>query len=85
MEELVYEAQIGSIEDFLALSYRFDKKVKYKKPTDKNWYYAKTMVKRLYKKELLGRVPVIKIVSTNDLNRIEEENEKNDQVLVLYK
>lgn len=76
MEEIVYEAQIGSIEDFLALTYQFDKKVKYKKTTDKNWYYAKTMVKRLFKKELAGKDPVIKFVVTNDLNKIEEEKAK---------
>jgi hypothetical protein len=76
MEELVYEAQIGSIEDFLALTYRFDKKVKYKKPTDKNWYYAKTMVKRLFKKELVGKSPKIKFTTANDLKKIEEQKQK---------
>ncbi|MDC7732016.1 MULTISPECIES: hypothetical protein [Bacillus cereus group] len=75
MEEIIYEARIGSIIDFLSLTYRFDKKVKYKKTTDKNWYYGKTMIKRLFKKEIAIK-PTLKFVTTNDLNKIEEEKRK---------
>ncbi|CDQ21808.1 hypothetical protein [Halobacillus karajensis] len=75
MEEIVYETQISSVGEFLALTYRFDKKIKYKKPTDKNWYYAKTMIKRLFKKELSSK-STIKFVKTNDLNKMYEEKEK---------
>ncbi|MGE7586477.1 hypothetical protein [Peribacillus sp. NPDC101480] len=79
MEELVFEAQISSIEEFLALTYRFDKKVKYKKATDKNWYHAKTMIKRLFKKDVAKNRPVIKFVTTNDLNKIGEEKRKAEE------
>ncbi|QDP39434.1 hypothetical protein [Radiobacillus deserti] len=73
MEELIYETQIGSIEELIALSYRYDKSVKYKKPTDKNWYYCRTMIKRLFKKELNSKNNEVKLVTTNDLNKVLEE------------
>ncbi|MDC2863490.1 hypothetical protein [Bacillus sp. BP-3] len=63
--EFVYEAEISSVADFIALTYRFDKFVKYKKPTDKNWYNAKTMVKRLFKNEVVNNKPIIKIIEVN--------------------
>jgi hypothetical protein len=82
MEEIVYEAQIGSVSDFLSLTYRFGKKVKYKKPTDKNWYYGKTMIKRLFKKEIAIK-PTLKFVTTNDLNKIEEDKRKAEHEIRL--
>ncbi|HFK1513844.1 hypothetical protein [Bacillus paranthracis] len=84
MEEIVYEAQIGSVTDFLSLTYRFDKKVKYKKPTDKNWYYGKTMIKRLFKEEIAIK-PTLKFMTTNDLNKIEEEKRKAEEEIKLKK
>jgi len=83
-EEIIYETQIGSVEDMLAITYRFGKKTKYKKPTDKNWYYAKTMIKRLFKKEMSTN-PIIKFVTTNDLNKIYEEKLKSEEEARLKK
>jgi hypothetical protein len=71
--EFVYEAEISSVADFLALTYRFDKQVKYKKPTDKNWYTAKTMVKRLFKNEVAKNKPIIKIAEINCWKQKREE------------
>jgi hypothetical protein len=73
MEELICESQIGSIEDLVVLSYRFDKSVKYKKPTDKNWYYCKTMIKRLFRDEITAKNDDVKLVTSNDLKKILEE------------
>lgn len=74
--ELIYEAQIECIEELLALSYKFGKKAKYKKPTDKNWYYNKTMVRRLFKKKLSDKEPLLKLVTINDLDKSLEELQK---------
>lgn len=71
--ELVYETEVGSIEDMIALSYRYDKKVKYRKPTDKRWYHCKTMVKRLFKKELEAKPFEVTLVEENDLDKALEE------------
>lgn len=71
--ELVYEAKINNIADFVALTYRFDKQVKYKKPTDKNWYTARSMMKRLFKNEVANNKPIIKIVEINDWKQKREE------------
>ena len=68
--EFIYETEIDSLEELLSLSYKFDTKIKYKKKTDKNWYYAKTMVRRLFKKELEIHKPIIKVVKINDLTQI---------------
>ncbi|MBN8211101.1 hypothetical protein JI666_20405 [Bacillus sp. NTK071] len=73
MEEIIYEAQIDSIEGFIALTCQFDKRVKFKKTSDKNWYYAKTMIKRLFKNDMAKNKPIIKYVCNNDLNKIEDE------------
>ncbi|RLQ89956.1 hypothetical protein [Falsibacillus albus] len=63
--EFVYEAEVSSVADFIALTYRLNKFVKYKKPTDKNWYTSRTMVKRLFKKEIVNNKPIIKIAEVN--------------------
>ncbi|MFQ3546595.1 hypothetical protein Q7A53_21135 [Halobacillus rhizosphaerae] len=75
MEEFVYETQISSVGDFLALTYRFNKQVKYRKSTDKNWYYGKTMIKRLFKKDLNNGNP-LKINTTIDLERVYKEKDE---------
>lgn len=85
MEERVYEARVGSIAELVALSYQFNKNAKYKKSTDKNWYYCKTMIKRLFKKELSTKQPKIKFVTTNDLNKIQEEKRKAEEEARLEK
>lgn len=71
--EIVYETEISSVADFVALTYRFDKLVKYKKPTDKNWYTARSMMKRLFKNEVVNNKPIIKIVEINDWKQKREE------------
>lgn len=52
MKEYIYESTVSSVEDMIALYYKFNRQVKFKKPTDKNWYYCKTMIKRLFKSEI---------------------------------
>jgi hypothetical protein len=79
MEEIIFETQISSLGDFVALTYRYNKKVKYKKASDKNWYYAKTMVKRLFKNEIGASGIKIKFVTSNDLNKMEEEKQKKKE------
>lgn len=78
-EEIIYEAQVGSIEEFLALTYSFGNRVKYKKLTDKNWYYGRTMIKRLFKKQLEGKRPTIKFVTTNNLDKVFEERRRKEE------
>lgn len=82
MEEIVYETQVRSVEDMVALTYQFDNKVKYKKPTDQNWYYAKTMLKRLFKQDLI-KTPNIEHIATNDLNKIYEGNGQAEEEVIL--
>ncbi|YCA42824.1 hypothetical protein M1E11_18740 [Bacillus sp. JZ8] len=82
MEETIYKAQVGSIEDMLALTYQFENMIKYKKITDKTWYYAKTMIKRLFKKEL-SKIPNIEYVATNDFKETCEENRQDKQEIIL--
>lgn len=72
-EEIIYEAEVDSLAGFLALTYYFNKRARYKKSTDKNWYYGKTLLKRLFKKELAENHPTIKFFTTNDLDKIFEE------------
>ncbi|PFX88117.1 hypothetical protein COL40_11620 [Bacillus toyonensis] len=72
-KELVYETEVGSIEDMVTLSYRYEKRVKYRKPTDKRWYHCKTMIKRLFKKELESKPFEVNLVEENDLDKALEE------------
>lgn len=74
MEEKVYEAEVSSIQEFIALSYMNDKKIKYKKATDKTWYTPKALAKRVFKKEFeeLSNIEV-KYVKSNDLDAIFKE------------
>ena len=72
-KELVYETEVGSIEDMITLSYRYEKRVKYRKPTDKRWYHCKTMIKRLFKKELEAKPFEVTLVEENDLDKSLEE------------
>ncbi|PGB72260.1 hypothetical protein [Bacillus wiedmannii] len=72
-KELVYETEVGSIEDMITLSYRYEKRVKYRKPTDKRWYHCKTMIKRLFKKELESKPFEVNLVEENDLDKALEE------------
>lgn len=71
--EFIYETEISSVADFLAVTYQFDKLVQYKKPTDKNWYTARSMMKRLFKKEVANNKPIIKIVETIPWEQKREE------------
>lgn len=50
--EYIYEVEIRDMNDFTKLWIKQDKKVKYKKPNDKNWYTYRAMLNRLFKKEL---------------------------------
>lgn len=50
--ESIYQTQVSNLSEFIALTFKHYRQVKYKKPTDKNWYHSKTMAKRLFKSEL---------------------------------
>ncbi|PLT29219.1 hypothetical protein [Peribacillus deserti] len=52
IKEDVFKVHIKSIEDMVILTHRLGCKVKYKKPTDKNWYTYRSRVKRLFNKEI---------------------------------
>lgn len=50
--EVIYEACVQNIGDMAILFHKFGKRAKYKKSTDKNWYTYRTMMNRLFKKEI---------------------------------
>lgn len=74
-KEFVYEFYVRNIEDMVVLSHRFSSKVKYKKPTDKNWYTYRSMVYRLFRKEIDGRNidNQLKLIAVNELGIDEEQ------------
>ncbi|MBN3553311.1 hypothetical protein JYA63_03470 [Fictibacillus nanhaiensis] len=77
--EFVYEAKVTCVAEFIVLTYQFNKFVKYKKPTDKNWYTPRTMIKRLFKNEI-ENIPLIKIAEVNCWEKKREEaNLKREQ------
>lgn len=76
-EELIYQTQINSDEEFLALSFNFGNEAKYKRVTDKNWYRSKTMLEGLFRKEIREKVNLKhKIVAVNDLTQIVKKHEE---------
>ncbi|SFF17474.1 hypothetical protein SAMN05428981_12122 [Bacillus sp. OV194] len=79
IEEIIYEVQIDSIDQFLAITNRFGEKVMYKKDTDKYWYHARTMVERLIKNELSTRSPLLKFVTTNDISEMYERKQMEEE------
>lgn len=48
-QETIYEVEISSIGDLAELYNRFHCNVRFKKPTDKNWYSYRQMSRRLFK------------------------------------
>jgi molybdopterin converting factor small subunit len=76
--EDVFEVQIRNMEDMTILTHRLGYKVKYKKPTDKNWNTYRAMTKRLFKKEIHEERENLKpiFVAVNDLNLVLEERRK---------
>ncbi|KAB2489986.1 hypothetical protein [Priestia endophytica] len=87
IKEDVFEVQIKNIEDMTILTHRLGCKVKYKKPTDKNWYTYRAMTKRLFKKEInesrshleplfSSVIDLKKIMEERKQARLEKEREK---------
>ena len=78
-QEEVYEAKVRNLGEYYELTKNFSRSVKAKKSTDKNWYYVKTLAKRLFKEDLSYK-PEMELVEINSLDKIlklkEEEKEK---------
>ena len=68
-EEEIYEAKVKNLGEYYELTRGLHKSTKVKKSTDKNWYYSKTLAKRLFKEELSYK-PEMKLVMTNNLDKI---------------
>lgn len=78
VNEDVFEVKIKGIEDMTILTHRLGYKVRYKKPTDKNWYTYRAMTKRLFRKEIEDSRNHLEPVfsSVVDLRAIMEERQK---------
>ena len=80
-QEEIYEAKVKNLGEYYELTKNFSRSVKVRKPTDKNWYYVKTLAKRLFKEDLSYK-PETKLVMTNNLDQIlklkEEEKAKEE-------
>lgn len=68
-QEEIYEAKVKNLCEYYELTRHLSRSVKVKKSTDKNWYYVKTLGKRLFKKELSYK-PTMELVKTNNLNQV---------------
>lgn len=73
--EFIYEAEISNLTEFISLVYSLHKYVKYKKPTDKVWYSARTMAKRLFKNEGINDRPIMKIIKVHSWDEKYEQEE----------
>ncbi|SIR68450.1 hypothetical protein SAMN05878482_10525 [Peribacillus simplex] len=78
-KEFIYEVSVRDISDMAVVFHKFGRKVKYKKPTDKNWYTYRTMVNRLFKEEVTQKFSETdgRLVAVNTLVEAELEIEKN--------
>ncbi|HFJ9371738.1 TPA: hypothetical protein ACGW7B_002260 [Bacillus nitratireducens] len=78
-KEFIYEVQINNIGDLAVLHNRFHNKVRFKKPTDKNWYTYRAMSTRLFKKET-SELKLIEINSEAlDYRRIPQKNYRREK------
>ena len=85
--EEIYEAKVKNLGEYYELTKNFSRSVKVKKSTDKNWYYVKTLAKRLFQQELSYK-PEMKLVKTNNLDKIlklKEEEKAKDQAKEMEK
>jgi len=64
IRETIFEVQIRSMKDMVILTHRLGVSVKYKKPTDKNWYTPRAMTRRLFRKEINGDHPYLEQVDS---------------------
>lgn len=76
--EFIHEVYVRDIVDMVVLFQKFGRKVKYKKPTDKNWYTHRAMMNRLFKKEIDERIYLMgkTIIATNKLTEDVLERER---------
>jgi len=77
-KEEIYEAKVRSLGEYYELTRRLSKSVKVKKNTDKNWYYVKTLGKRLFKEELSYK-PSMELIKTNNLTQVLDLKKKRNK------
>lgn len=53
---MVYEAEIHTAEELLALSLTQGRYTKFKRTTDKQWYTFRTFAKRLFERQMFDKV-----------------------------
>jgi hypothetical protein len=77
--EFRYEVTVRDIVDMAILFQKFGSRVKYKKPTDKNWYTHRSMMNRLFKKEAAERFDEMegRLLAFNTLTEDILEKEQN--------
>ncbi|MER2079006.1 hypothetical protein [Psychrobacillus psychrotolerans] len=75
VKEDIFKVQIKGIKDMIILTHRLGVKVRYKKPTDKNWYSSRAMIKRLFRKEIDENLTYLEpvISSLIELKKTKEE------------
>lgn len=56
LHHMVYEAEVHSAEDLLALSLTKGRYTKFKRTTDKQWYTFRTFAKRLFERQMFEKV-----------------------------
>lgn len=52
----IFEAEIHSAEELLALSLTLGRYTKFKRTTDKQWYTFRSFAKRLFERQMFGKV-----------------------------
>ncbi|USL25093.1 hypothetical protein [Priestia megaterium] len=77
--EFLHEVPVRDIVDMAVLFQKFGSRVKYKKPTDKNWYTHRAMMNRLFKKEADERFDEIggRLLAVSNLTEDVLEKERN--------
>lgn len=56
VHHMVFEAEIHSAEELLALSITLGRYTKFNRTTDKQWYTFRTFARRLFERQMLGMV-----------------------------
>lgn len=77
-QEEIYEVKVRSLGEYYELTRHLSKSVKVKKNTDKNWYYVKTLGKRLFKEELSYK-PSMELIKTNNLTQVLDLKKKRNK------
>ncbi len=72
LHHMVFEAEIHSAEDLLALSLTNGRYTKFKRKTDKQWYTFRAFARRLFQRDMFDKVfnefnifdPIVEYVTT---------------------